>query len=209
MPNWCENTLTITGDTKQLDDFLDKAIKKTEYGKVLDLQALYPCPDELLKQSSPNVQLDTETPKDYKKRIGFLKNEYDVDNWYDWQVNKWGTKWGDCEIFSYDKTDNEATIFFSSAWAPPDRWLRKVAKDFTELYFFLEFLESGIGFCGTLVGDSKGMTMRHGYIIATDEEGEEVEWNSSMERYMYCVSGGLIDDEDFIPNLHNSLTYKQ
>lgn len=41
------------------------------------------------------------------------------DNWYDWRVEHWGTKWdiydADCERID----DNTLQIYFSSAWSPP------------------------------------------------------------------------------------------
>lgn len=40
------------------------------------------------------------------------------ENWYDWNTNRWGTKW-DVDVFVTESTDESVTISFDSAWAPP------------------------------------------------------------------------------------------
>jgi hypothetical protein len=40
------------------------------------------------------------------------------DNWYDWNIANWGTKWDiDAEITSQNQ--NSITFYFDSAWSPP------------------------------------------------------------------------------------------
>ena len=48
------------------------------------------------------------------------------------------------------KDDNEYTYHFSTAWSPPEGWLAKVAKDWTDLSFELRYEEGGVGFAGYL-----------------------------------------------------------
>ena len=68
-------------------------------------------------------------------RRGELLNEFvplpavEKDNWYDWHVNNWGTKWdvgGD--NYNVDITDDgrSMTVNFESAWAPPVAWYENV-----------------------------------------------------------------------------------
>jgi hypothetical protein len=48
------------------------------------------------------------------------KEKYGYDNWYDFCVGEWSTKWdiGDDQgINSY--TDNDLVLYFDSAWSPP------------------------------------------------------------------------------------------
>jgi hypothetical protein len=68
------------------------------------------------------------------------------EDWYDWNVNNWGTKW-DASVHDWGRDgDNEIWISFDSAWSPP-----------TTLYEFLldsdwdvsaYYHEGGMGFCG-------------------------------------------------------------
>ena len=99
MPNWCNNNVEITGPAKTINAIWTAA---TADGSGL-LNAMVPMPVEL---------------KDTVKG-----SNGDADNWYDWAVTNWGTKWDvDTEGLEYtDNGDGTATIsgYFDSAWAPP------------------------------------------------------------------------------------------
>ena len=46
------------------------------------------------------------------------KFEGDQD-WYQWNVNNWGTKWDICDVGILDDTEEDSISFeFSTAWAP-------------------------------------------------------------------------------------------
>lgn len=133
MPNWCENTMTINGDAKDIARFkkLAKA-KDTD----LSLAKLYPEPnyDEVkVKPTFPAISGDK-----------------DVDSksaWWDWRVQNWGTKW-DLDAQLIDSNETSLIYEFLSAWSPPVEWLRKVAADFPTLTFLLDYDEPGVGFKG-------------------------------------------------------------
>lgn len=45
--------------------------------------------------------------------------ESEKDNWYDWNINNWGTKW-EISLHDWDRQDDGSIwISFDSAWAPP------------------------------------------------------------------------------------------
>jgi hypothetical protein len=73
------------------------------------------------------------------------------NNWYDWSIENWGTKW---EISSDGDTaeleNGMLTMMFRSAWSPPVQAISKIKLPF-ELYFW----ESGAGYMGQLIKDSK------------------------------------------------------
>ena len=100
------------------------------------LSNLYPLPKELK---------DTKSPSDKKDKA--LIKKYGADNWYDWCVEKWGTKWDVHAQLDMDGED-EATFYFDSAWSPPVEWLHHIAPKFPELSFRLKYDEPGMGFCG-------------------------------------------------------------
>ena len=54
---------------------------------------------------------------------------------------------------------NQALLRRDSAWSPPIEWLRKVARDYPNLFFRLRYAEEGVGFMG----------------VATAEDGEMVD----------------------------------
>ena len=56
-----------------------------------------------------------------------LKSEYGYDNWYDWQVHHWGTKW-DIQCNDATLVDNVLEVSFESAWSPPVEALQYAAE---------------------------------------------------------------------------------
>jgi len=104
MPNWCNNTITITGPK----DKITKLYTEAKAGNGL-LQAMYPMPKELEDTTSP-------APKEGKPQP--LVDGY--DNWYDWRVNNWATKW-DVDVENLELSEDGTNIsgWFDSAWSPP------------------------------------------------------------------------------------------
>lgn len=118
MPNWCENTLYVSGKPEEIDDFVSKI--KLDDGIYSILDSLYPMPKELNEYISPIIVTKTEIGAWFKSLMYKIKSRvewgrretknrfmsratrkrllklYSVDNWYDWQYFNWGTKWGDC-----------------------------------------------------------------------------------------------------------------
>lgn len=125
MPNWCNNSLTITGSTESIKDLWESAQAADGL-----LQAIKPMPAELEGTTSPG-----ESP-----------------NWYDWRVNNWGTKW-DVDLHGLEFTDRgdgtaEISGWFDSAWSPPIEAMQTLADDFDSCYVELMYMESGMAFVG-------------------------------------------------------------
>ena len=104
MPNWCNNTITLTGPKEKITAIYAKAKKDDAL-----LQQLKPMPEALDGTTSP-------APKEGK--VQPLVDGF--DNWYDWRVQNWGTKW-DVDMDGLELSDDGTTIngWFDSAWAPP------------------------------------------------------------------------------------------
>jgi len=81
MPNWCENTLIVSGDKKQIKQFKEKA-KGKKNKTDLSLNNFVPLSKELENTTAPSL-------KPNKKLI----KKYGADNWYEWCISNWGTKW--------------------------------------------------------------------------------------------------------------------
>jgi len=43
MPNWCENTLIVTGSNDRVTEFYEKVVVVKDYETILALSNLYPC----------------------------------------------------------------------------------------------------------------------------------------------------------------------
>lgn len=67
----------------------------------------------------------------------------DVKDWYHWNINNWGTKWGGTESLFDDDY-----VSFDTAWSPPIPFLETVSTRYPNLEFTLTYLETGLDFCG-------------------------------------------------------------
>lgn len=179
MPNWCGNMMIVrSSEPKRLEEF-DNAFKgkgtkwgvaswqldgktpeevaeiKAKYEKdyeelepTYSFDALYPVPQEVIdvgfsgNRQGVSLERSLEALRDKEKWI----------DGYTWCVSHWGTKWDiDGETVGVGKDDNEYTYHFSTAWSPPEGWLAKVAKDWTDLSFELRYEEGGNCFAGYLL----------------------------------------------------------
>jgi len=99
MPNWCNNSLTISHkDADTLDNLM--ALVRADAESGVDAINLFnhikPMPEELRDTTSPS----------------------DSPNWYDWCCDNWGTKWDACSV-DFEEYDNIVTFSFDTAWSPP------------------------------------------------------------------------------------------
>ena len=140
MPNWCSNSLTIRGDASTL-----VALKEIiELGDEGLLQAIKPMPKELEGTTAPSEN---------------------GEDWYNWRVQNWGTKWDvTAEGLEYtDHGDGTATIegYMDSAWSPPIDAFETLSQDWDSCYIQLMYEESGMCFVGCW--DSEGADDHYDY----------------------------------------------
>lgn len=110
---------------------------------------------------SNTLTLTHEDPAEITRAVdafkqGKLLNEFvplpetEEENWYDWHVSNWGTKWdvggddyGDPVV---DPSGKSVTFSFDSAWAPPVVWYATMQ----DLGFGVEamYYEPGMAFAG-------------------------------------------------------------
>jgi len=133
MPNWCSNVLTLNEDS---NESILKVLKDYMDGENLVFNKILPMPEELKETTSP-------TPKDADPEVSKqLILKYGADNWWDWCVQNWGTKW-EPDMVSAD----DGHISFMSAWSPPIGIIKQLSK-LTGKDFRLTYIEEGVDFCG-------------------------------------------------------------
>jgi len=113
------------------------AEKIEEISKVGLAQYYKPMPKDLEKTTFPD---ETMT----KKRSDHLIKLYGHNNWYEWAIDNWGTKWG-CYDNEYDRDVNTELYSYTTAWSPLDmELLDMLAKDIPTFWFGWEE-EQGFG----------------------------------------------------------------
>ena len=133
MPNWCNNTITLTGPKEKITAIYAKAKEDNAL-----LQQLKPMPEALEGTTSP-------APKEGK--VQPLVDGF--DNWYDWRVQNWGTKW-DVDMDGLELADDGTTIngWFDSAWAPPIHAYEYFLTDNEDCSIKSYYYEGGMDFGG-------------------------------------------------------------
>ena len=116
MPNWCSNVVVVShADKSKLDEFRQAAVNNQTNKEAGFMNVLCPQPAD----------------------VG--------DNWYDWNVANWGTKW-DVDVFLTEGLDESVTLSFESAWAPPIEFFRHLTEQGYNVKAY--YYESGMGFAG-------------------------------------------------------------
>jgi hypothetical protein len=265
MPNYCNNYLKVSGDTKELKKFLKKGITEEtkSYHYIVDktgekelvwrMSNYTPTPEPLLRTISPardcewvnewevnsankrideqpsniaklELELQTATGEDVndlldqlmeaKKPIAIpelipcangtekdrkaLIKKYGTDNWYDWNVANWGTKW-DCSSSECGyQTDNKTyfSVGFDSAWCPPTNWFHKIVEMYPKLNFKLSYSETGCWFAGVMFSDEGLVCEEQGEPEYIDSDtGEVVTYDNDKDVYIDS-KGNEIDSDN-------------
>ncbi len=75
-----------------------------------------------------------------------LVKEFGYDNWYDWSIANWGTKWQ--PTICVDFGDTWASSDFLTAWSPPEGIYNALVLQFPDLEITWHYSEPGAGFSG-------------------------------------------------------------
>lgn len=105
--------------------------------------------------------------------------EYGHVSWYEWCIDKWGTKWNACE-----STIGNDYLEFDTAWDAPIPIIAELSRRFPELIFCLEWSDEDLGHnCGRI--EYKG-----GEIVANEE------FKTFEEAYEFaCMIHGYCPDD--------------
>lgn len=193
-------------------------IKGEREDQFIDFNTFAPIPKELEGTQSPTKIISqeeydkqearivngeiTELEKQFGLSRGITKEmsekfreEFGADNWYDWQISNWGTKWN-----AYDQIHSEGdnVITFDTAWSTPYNAMAHLSAKYPELTFKVKYADEDFGFN---VGE---------YILQSGECIEEnIPEGGSMEaiRMAIEIKGGEdyylidylvdLDEEDF------------
>jgi len=189
MPNWCSNTLEIKGPTKKLEEF-SKTIKDGEGF----FNTILPLPKQLEETTST-------TPKDSNQPLIDGAN-----NWYDWRVNNWGTKWdvdGEDSFYTNELKDFDTledgtersvlTLAFDTAWSPPEGIFEELSRQGFGIKAY--YYEPGMDFAGRWEdGDDEGIQVhdyKHDDKFWTEGLGKELD-----EEFNICEEMAQYDEDE-------------
>ena len=175
MPNWCNNSITISGPTETIKELWDDAT--AEEGGLLD--AMVPMPASL-----------NDTVADGSEGM----------NWYNWRVSNWGTKWDvSTEGLEFiDNGDGTACItgWFESAWAPPIGAYEQFLDDMDNCSLSASYHEPGMDFGGFYVdGDDEYLENLHEEFKLPEDERSDL-YNRLDEEYNLSENYDMWEEEE-------------
>ena len=101
MPNHVANKIQFNGKQANIDKVLE-LIKGKHEGQYIDFEKIIPMPENIFRG---NLGLEEE-------------KLYGKNNWYDWSIEHWGTKWNAYDI-GLGMEDDDNVITFNTAWSCP------------------------------------------------------------------------------------------
>ena len=157
MPNWCYNSLTIEGSAEDISAIktqLNQPFQRQHdqwnpETRQMELQdVLYPNPVFAFWNIIKPTDLETyNLQKDPKHNDSII--DFKGDNWYDWNVRNWGSKWDVAVSHNeeYPETElveewSDRLIYrFNTAWSPPLPAIETLSTQYPNCLFTLSYEE--------------------------------------------------------------------
>lgn len=162
MPNWVYNSLSLEGPKDEVSKVKaqlntsftkvhenwngeTKAMEFKEYKYTNPIFAFHNIYNHIQDGVPEEVyQAQGDDSKDMKEALMFAGN-----NWYDWNVRNWGTKWDvavhDDEKYPdthmTDEGDEYISYSFNTAWSPPTEAIEKLVAQYPNLTINLTYQE--------------------------------------------------------------------
>jgi hypothetical protein len=159
MPNWVYNSLSIEGDPALIADvkrmlnrpFVQKHDNWNMETRQMEVKDFTYSNPVFAFHNIYNHTQDGVSDEEYMKQPDHSKSPLDFsgNNWYDWNVTHWGTKWdvainddkeySDTELM--EETETSLAYRFNTAWSPPMPAIAKLSEQYPTLVFTLSYEE--------------------------------------------------------------------
>jgi len=182
MPNWFYFTLNVSGEKKDVEQFVENVKGKegtTFEGREFDFNHFIPQPEGLYDEKSE----DNIFP-----------------NWYNWNIENWGTKWNasiddtmvmsDKDGFPYEYQYNMRT-----AWADPRPVIFKMIEMYPQLDFNISGEEESNSY-GIYVSSSEDVYLEEEPTLIDEMNDKEVFWEDSSGLWRYVEDNEIVEDQD-------------
>lgn len=177
MPNWCVQRLTVIGPKESRDRLVAQIKGEDtefDFGKVVPIpetptysatssNTSFTCgctsenvDGEWRINGKPVVKKPTDNgtigatfsgTADYCPEHDAIGVQYSPNNWYNWNISNWGTKWNAAESH-VDHFDAMTVISFETAWAPAEPIAVALAEQFADCQITHDYVEQGMEFAG-------------------------------------------------------------
>jgi hypothetical protein len=165
MPNWCSNSIVITGDEdkiKKINEVLSSMDKTTTIAGIF----------EALVGRDENI----------------TEEQYQNGGWYQHNIDRYGCKWDvshENAIIDYYDSDDCITMSPQTAWSPPKEFCILLAEQYG-VDVTLEYSEPGCDFAGRVVIGPDGVEEEENYeylegLYFMDEDSFWMEVQSNLE----------------------------
>ena len=163
--------MAVSGTEEDVKEFISKVLveekeelvgafpmmSKTE---IKIFESFIPCPKELFEVTSPVREEQADLAKE-------MMDKYGVSDWYSWQYENWGVKWGDCHTFVDSELEQlgngrwETVYVYDLPWGTGEEAHQKISAMFPNLRFGFDYDEEAGFFAGCQV-------MKAGEILFSD-----------------------------------------
>ena len=176
MPNWVWNRVTVYGEPEQLEAFRKQA------------EAPTPLDEKPIFSFWNFIKPSDDILEEYKTGEPLPSGDRSPNNWYNWNLREWGTKWDACRPEFTDSTTGRSIEYsFDTAWGHPEPVLYAMIQQFPELDFSIYYREEQ-GWGGQIDGSG-------GVWWIVDEWDIPNSHEESIEHQGYCYCA---DNEDSI-----------
>ena len=139
MPNWCNNTVSITHEDPAKIIELVTAMNSNKF-----CHFAIPVPAELSDTISGSFG-DSDAQKALEEKTARNVAQYGYANWYDFCVSRWGTKW-EVDTGPVDFDGKTINASFESAWSPPCGVYEELVEQGYDVVAY--YYEPGMGYLG-------------------------------------------------------------
>jgi hypothetical protein len=215
MPNWCDLDVDIIGDKDTLEKIVSKGAEGTfkigsdwnkeimnyekfeEKPNTFSFDNFFPTPNFIGIEEDKTKSIEQKSSEWAKGSDGVF------DNWYDWNIGNWGTKWdldqlGGVSITEIRDVGNGKFSFgigSSTAWSPALEFFRKLSEVY-DVRIVYQYAEEGMAFFGRaeieggeILSDTYREITSEDYKNAgavLDEDGN-VDWDKTDDYDLYKV----------------------
>lgn len=187
MPNWIQTEIELSGseaDIKSVIDLIRNEQGDVDFSKIVPYPKYWECPEKyFIKPTDIEVKQFgfSDKPRLHSSKFSIdVMEDYPYLDWYNWQVDNWGTKWNANDSYVISNY-----ISYQTAWCFSEPILKKLSELFPNVEFLFKYADEDIGSnCGSGVATN-------GKVIFDDLSD-----NDSIE--LAITLWGCEDDYEFV-----------